>query len=97
MPDDDNPSAQDTREMWEKLLASREPITLQVLEMPMKISINPGGAVQFDAPLALAGFERAGLQRIVLAVSLKTLREAIEALERNPDRPVELSIAQGAH
>lgn len=90
-------SDEDPYKRWREAAATGEPIVRFVLEVPIRISTSPEGAVQFDAPLPIHGSEQVGIQRVIVAVSAETLRAALEELEKRPGASIELSAKRSAH
>ena len=84
MPEDD------PLKFWKDRIESGEPIATFIIEPPIRISILQGGAIQFESPMSLGGFEKAGVQRLILAVSPSILKGALEAIENNSFEYVEL-------
>ena len=62
-------------------IAAGKPLVTYVVEPPIRLSILPGGSIQFDSPMALYGIDQAGIQRTILAVSADSLRAALKEIE----------------
>jgi len=81
----------DPLKIYRERIENGEPLITHVIELPFTISLLGDVAVQIDAPLGLAGFEKAAVQRLVLVVPIKMLRGIFEYIENNPDKgPFEL-------
>jgi hypothetical protein len=89
--------ADDPLKPFRDRIASGQPIGHIVVEMPMKISVNPHGGLQFDCPMKIGGIEEVGFQRITVAVSIEILKVALENLENNPGTTVEVTQKLSVH
>ncbi|MCF8533067.1 MAG: hypothetical protein K9G48_08695 [Reyranella sp.] len=75
------PTVEEVRKPWQDRIDSGKPMVTYVLEPPMTISKSPQNTVIIDAPFELAGFDKAGIQRVLVALTPPILRFALQAID----------------
>lgn len=62
-----NEDWEESRKKWNDRLASGEPMHSVLLDLPLKVTRDETGALMLDSPtFGLAGFDRLGIQRVLL-------------------------------
>lgn len=87
----------DPLKVYRDRIAASEPLAQFVIQAPIRISVTPSGAVQFDSPMGIAGIDEAAIQRVLLMASPEMLRAALEEIESKDLAFVELRRAQPGH
>gem|GEM_PF-3985691 len=87
------------RKPYEDMLKSGKPLQIVRVDLPMNMALLPTGELQLDtATYELAGFDRLGILRVMIAPeAIEPLRKALNALENTEDGPPSGSSSPAAH
>ena len=81
---------EDPLKAYRDRIASGEPIMHHIVQMPFKVTLSPANMAVFDSHMQVGNIEQAAIQRVTVAIPIKSLRMVLEAVEAGRG-PIEVS------